>query len=344
MYLFRASQHDDAENLWQLIRMAGVGITSLPREREGVEKKIAHSLASFASKNTLAQDEEYFFVLEDLRDRELVGCCAIYSQIGVKQPNYYYQIVAEKLNKIFPDTLDSTLVLHPVSYSFGPSEVGALYLSPKLHKAGLGRLLSLSRFLFIAGHRKRFKETLIAEMRGYLDDKDESPFWNSLGRHFCDIPFAELMYHLGHNQKIIPALIPAHPLYINLLSPVAQAVIGKTHVNTAPAMQMLISEGFTKTNEVDLFDAGPKISAAVAEIRSIKESLVATVGDITSADFTSPQMLVCNNEIAFRACYGQIASLDPERVKLQNDVAKALNVGIGAKIRYVESRGPHSCP
>lgn len=340
MYLFRACRQDDAENLWQLIRTAGIGITTLPREREGVEKKIAHSLASFGLQNSQVQDEKYFFVLEDLRVQELVGCCAIYSQVGTQQPSYYYQIVIEKLHKIFPDTLDSVSVLHPVSYSHGPSELGALYLSPKLHKAGIGRLLSLSRFLFMAGHRKRFKETLIAEMRGFLDDKDESPFWNNLGRHFCDIPFAELMYHIGHNQKIIPDLIPAHPFYINLLSTAAQAVIGKTHVNTLPALQMLINEGFNKTNEIDLFDAGPKISAVAAEIRSIKESRLATVSVITSDDFTSPQMLICNNELAFRACYGHIASLGPHEVKLHNDVAKALNVDIGATIRYVESKPP----
>lgn len=338
MYLFRPCQATDVENLWQLIRTAGIGITTLPREHEGLEKKIACSLASFESQIHLLKDEEYFFVLEDLRDQELVGCCAIYAQIGVQHPSYYYKIVAEKLPKIFFDTLDNVSVLHPVSYSYGPSELGALYLNPKLHKAGLGRLLSLSRFLFIAGHRKRFKETLIAEIRGFADEKDESPFWNNLGRFFCDIPFAELLYHVGHNPTIIPDLIPVHPLYVNLLPAAAQAVIGKTHINTVPAMQMLLAEGFTKTNEIDLFDAGPKIGSQVPDIRSIKESRIATVKEITNEAIATPQMLICNNELAFRACYGHIVELGSHEIKLQNDAAKALNVDIGATIRYVESK------
>src|SRR3546814_11892990 len=63
----------------------------------------------------------------------------------------------------------------------GATEVGGLFLHPEKRRDGVGRLLARSRYLFIAMHRRRFGEEVMAELRGRLDEKGSSPFWEGLG-------------------------------------------------------------------------------------------------------------------------------------------------------------------
>ena len=45
-----------------------------------------------------------------------------------------------------------------------------------------------SRYLFIAMHRKRFGDKILAELRGVIDERGGSPFWDGVaGRFFIDI-------------------------------------------------------------------------------------------------------------------------------------------------------------
>ena len=48
----------------------------------------------------------------------------------------------------------------------GSSEVGGLFLHPNERAGGLGLLLARSRYLFIAMHRARFADRILAELRG----------------------------------------------------------------------------------------------------------------------------------------------------------------------------------
>ena len=46
----------------------------------------------------------------------------------------------------------------------GPCEIGSLFLHPDYRRNGTGRMLSASRFLFMAEHKHRFETQVIAEM------------------------------------------------------------------------------------------------------------------------------------------------------------------------------------
>jgi arginine N-succinyltransferase len=123
-----------------------------------------------------------------------------------------------------------------------------------------------------------FGKTVVAEMRGVSDADGRSPFWEGLGRHFFSIDFAEADYLTGVGQKAFVAeLMPKHPVYVDFLPADAQAVIGKTHDNTRPAVAMLESEGFRYEGYVDIFDAGPTVQAYTSEIRAVKESRTVAV-------------------------------------------------------------------
>jgi arginine N-succinyltransferase len=51
----------------------------------------------------------------------------------------------------------------------GPAEIGSLFLSPEYRGRDAGRLLQLSRFLFVAEHPDAFEPQVVSELRGVID-------------------------------------------------------------------------------------------------------------------------------------------------------------------------------
>ena len=299
MIVIRPITIQDLDSLEKLAHNACLGLTGLPRNRKALQKKIESSLESFAKQKLDAPVfEHYQFVLEDSKTGELGGTCAVSSKTGIGEPDYYFHI--ETLNmksERLPVPKDIQL-LHPISVNDGPSEIRSLYLEPDFRRSGLGRLLSLSRFLFMASFLQRFDKTTIAEMRGVVDKNNRCPFWEYVGRHFCDMEFHKFLLLLGEGKDFIPEILPQYPIYVDLLPKEAQQVIGKTHVNTQPALVMLSQEGFQFTDDVDLFDAGPKIISHTADIKTIRESQTATVKDI-SAEMTTDSFMISNTDSGF---------------------------------------------
>ena len=85
-----------------------------------------------------------------------------------------------------------------------------------------------------------------------------------------------------HRQEALHRRADAQvPIYVNLLSNEARAVIGKTHEKTRPALKMLQDEGFVNRGYVDIFDAGPTVECEVKNIRSVRRSqkLAVLVGE-----------------------------------------------------------------
>jgi arginine N-succinyltransferase len=202
------------------------------------------------------------------------------------------------------------------------------------HRKGLnGKLLSKARFMFIKQHQARFANTVIAEMRGVSDDSGKSPFWQWLEEHFFSMDFPTADYLTGIGQKeFIAELMPKYPIYVNLLSKEAQAVIGQVHDNTRPAIELLKSEGFTFNGYVDIFDAGPTVEAKVENIRTIQATQFKTVkiGNNQGKD----TVMVANDKlIGYRAT---VASLNfdsgSEQIVLPKDIAQALHLVDGATV------------
>ena len=168
-------------------------------------------------------------------------------------------------------------ILQPIQLKNYASEIGGLYLLPKYRSGGLGRLLSLSRFLFIATFRERLHPIIIAEMRGRIAKNGHSPFWDAVGRHFVDLPFNRILAEVAHDHSLIPKIMPQFPIYVSMMPLAAQRCIGKTHKNTAAALSMLMAEGFQPTGEVDILAAGPRLATPASQIRTVAESRVAAV-------------------------------------------------------------------
>ncbi len=311
-----------------------LGMTNLPRNREKLLEKIIHSETSFLQQVEHPGQEEYYFVLEDLTTGRIGGTCGILAQ-SIQSLTHYYRVETISTHAKFFSAPKEIKVLKIINNSFNASEVCALYLQPTFRHSGQGRLLSLSRFLFIASQRQRFKKKVIAELRGYIDLRQISPFWEAIGRHFCNLSFVELMAQIDQAHTFIADILPQFPIYIDLLPKEAQEVIGKTHDSTKPAYQMLLQEGFTFNQEIDVFEGGPILSANIADIRTIKQSALVQIDITTDSLISDKEYIISNERIDFRACFGKIQLISKTQALINEEVANALMVKRGDRIRYV---------
>jgi arginine N-succinyltransferase len=285
----------DLPALLDLARCAGPGFTSLPANEERLAHRIRWAQRTFAGQVERA-DADYLFVLED-DDRQVVGISALTGAVGLREPWYNYRVgvTVSSAPELGIQRQIPTLFLN--NEMTGQSEICSLFLHPAQRRGHNGRLLSLARLLFVAEFSQLFGEKLIAELRGHADEHGCSPFWDSLGRHFFqkDFAYADQLSGMG-NKSFIAELMPRQPLYTCLLTQQAQAVIGRAHPNTEPALRILGAEGFSHKGYIDIFDGGPVIEAPVSNIRSIRDSqsLVLAVG---SPDEQAPLWLIHNRRL-----------------------------------------------
>jgi arginine N-succinyltransferase len=333
--IIRPIHPDDLQNLMELTRQISYGITSLPKDKDILYKRILDSQDGFAKKAEEPRGETYLFVLENPDTGKMIGVSGIISKVGIFDPFYTYKIetAIHKSKKLRMRKEIQVLALEAAHN--GPCEIGSLYLSPEKRKSGLGRFLSLSRFLFMAEYKDLFDPFVIAKMRGVIDKNGRSAFWDAVGKHFFDINFPRADYLAMINKQFIAELMPKHPIYIPLLPKDAQKVIGKVHKNTKPALKILLEEGFKFNNMVGIFTAGPVFCCNIKDIRSVKESIKKTVAEIKDVEIESELFIISNSLKDYRACLGHIKIDSSGSVQIEREIASALKVKIGDPIRFV---------
>ncbi|MGE6460021.1 arginine N-succinyltransferase, partial [Klebsiella quasipneumoniae] len=237
--LFRPVRENDLDDIVRLAARAGVGMTSLPHDAGRLAARIRRSIDTFAGALPRGQ-QGFLFVLEDTTLSRVVGVSAIEVAVGLDEPFYNFRIqktvrASKALGVYKPQELLNLSYDHT-----GHSELCTLFLDPEYQRNRNGLLLSKARFLFIAAFREWFSPHLFAELRGCSDEQGQSPFWDALGHHFFEIPFADADRLTGTGMKtFIAELMPAYPIYISLLPENARQVIGQVHPNTAPARAIL---------------------------------------------------------------------------------------------------------
>ena len=334
--LIRPAKIDDLESLLQLARESGPGMTNFTDNVDSMLSKLEHTVASFSAQIDTPDNEYYFFVLEDPQTSRLVGCCGIYSTVGIHKPFYAFRVLNLTHTSQELEFYEPVRVLQMVEEHRGNAEIVSLFLTPDYRKDGNGKLLSRSRFLFMAEFINRFPEFVIAEMRGNVDEDGQSAFWDSLGGHFFPMNFIEADQYnaLGHFQ-FIADMMPKYPIYIRLLPEQAQAMIGQTHEHTVPALKMLEKEGFRTDGCVDVFDAGPLIKCPVSEVRTIENSQTAIVNNIEPIE-SDIVYLACNTLLGdFRLSRGKLQLQAGGQVCVDTELAELLQLSIGDKIRFI---------
>lgn len=335
MMLIRPVKRQDKQALLQLAAKTGTGFTSLPHNESHLTARIERMLATWEGQAPLF-DQGYLFVLEDSDTQKVVGISAIEVAIGLKDPWYNFhvgtQVHASKELGIYRQMKKLSLS----NDHTGHSELCTLFLDPEYRKDKNGQLLSKSRLLFIAGFKDKFSERIIAEMRGVHEPEGESPFWESLGRHFFSIDFTEADYLTGMGKKsFIAELMPKHAFYVDFLTKAAQNVIAEVHPSTLPARKILESEGMRYEGSVDIFDAGPTLEAYTKDLRVVKKSRLRQV-KVGATELLGEQTLLISNDQYqnFRAIIGS-PRIDRSNIYLSQAQAQALSVVNDEQLRIV---------
>ncbi len=335
--IVRSVNLDDLEQLWNLIESATYGLTTLQITKEQLRERVELSNFAFNRSTDKASGEPYVFVMEDPDSGSLVGLSCIFSKTGGYEPFYSYRRVVESS---YSDLLKKSVEvesLHLAKIHDGPTEIGSLFLRPEHRGNGRGRLLSLSRFSFMAEHPLRFDSTVIAEMRGVMDDDGTCPFWEAIGRHFFSMDFPQADSLSTMNKRFIEDLMPHHPIYSCLLSAETRAIMGKVHPNTEPALKMLKAEGFEITDLVDIFDGGPVVECSRDSIDAVRRSVEKRIDQIeeSEVDQQSIRQLVSSHRPGFRACLAHARSTSETAVAIDRNSAAALKVEPGDTVRVM---------
>ncbi len=330
----RPARSGDLPAVLELARLTGGGFTNLPADEAALARRIAWSDASFARTEAAPHNELYLLLLEEVATGRIGGTGMVFSRIGAEWPFYSYKIsTLTQTSKELARTLRIEFLSLTSDFD-GASEVGGLFLHPDLRTGGLGRLLARARYLFIAQHRARFGDRLIAELRGVMDADGHSPFWDALGRKFFGISFPEAdAFNAIKGNQFIADLMPRHPIYTNILPDAARAAIGQPHTSGRAALAMLLAEGFAFDNYVDIFDGGPTVNARTDDLKTIRgarESEIAALADVVDG----PAHLVASGHLHdFQAFLSPLA--DAGRT-LPAPVATALGLTPGTRIRHVD--------
>ena len=327
-FVIRPSREDDLEHLYEMAKLTGGGFTNLPADRDALRGKLERSAKAFANTGDELVDETFLLVLENTETGAVRGTCQLMTQVGQQWPFYSY-----RLNTLtqYSQELDRTVraeMLHLVTDLEGCSEVGGLFLHPNERAGGLGLLLARSRYLFIAMHRARFAERVLAELRGIIDDRGGSPFWDGVAGRFFGMTFQEADYFNAINgNQFIADLMPKHPVYVAMLDDDARDVIGLPHPTGRAAMRMLEKEGLRFEGYVDIFDGGPTMLARTDDVVSVADAKPLKLGS-TALDKGERALIATGKLTDFRCSYGS-RSIDGDTIAIDATGAATLQVGEG---------------
>lgn len=310
---------------------------NLPNDERVLAELIALSCQSFAARLD-AHKRLYLFALferDEAGAEQLIGTSMIHAQHGTRRaPHIYFDVLRDER---YSETLDRHFIhqVLRIGYNYnGPTEIGGLVLMPRYrrHEMGLGRWLSYVRFLYIALHRRCFRDEVLSELMPPLEEDGTSLLWEALGRNFTGMSYQEADRISQTNKEFIRALFPAEPIYACLLSPKAQALIGQVGPDTRGVEKLLRRIGFEYAERIDPFDGGPHFIAATDDISLVRATRQASVAAASARPATLTDFgLVCverEREPHFVAT-GTRLLLDERQVTLPEGTLRLLGTAPG---------------
>lgn len=333
MLLVRPVRISDLDDLLTLSQLAGSGMTSLPPERDILQKKIQRSLLSFAH-GEYCRDDYFLLVLEDSENQRVVGTAGIYTSTGSDQAFYAYRVTpANHYSHSLQREVRAEILQLTNDYT-DCSEIGTLFINGDYR--GNGSWLARSRYLLMAQFHHRFSENVIAQVRGWLDDNHQSPFWNAIGQHFFEMDYTEADRLCGTGSNLfITELMPRYPIYTNLLPSSAREAIGRAHRNALPAQALLQKEGFHYENLVDIFDGGPMLRARLNTMATPSAAQQSNVQIENNLAHSASFLIATQSLENFRAARVQGQLSEWGTLLLLPDVCANLQLQEGDAVHYV---------
>lgn len=333
-YEIRGATHDDEDALARLAQL--LNTVNLPDDRSHIRELLDLTERSFRGHVEDPWDRRYTFILHDTEASTAAGTSMILARLGSRDAPYiYFNVFSEEK---YSQSLDRHFhhTVMQIAYSYdGPSEIGGLIVHPDYRRSPerLGLLISYVRFLYIAMHRDRFRDQLLAELLPPLEADGKSPLWEALGRRFTNMTYAEADLLSSKDKDFIKDLFPHGSIYATLLSDEAQRSIGEVGAQTKGVEKMLHRIGFRYNNRVDPFDGGPHFVAETDDITLVRETRRLRVGQ--ELDRATKSRFLVGRDIEgppfFKAlCLGALVQGD--EIRMPAEAVQRLDLAVGDSV------------
>ncbi|TDV11641.1 arginine/ornithine succinyltransferase subunit alpha [Paraburkholderia caballeronis] len=291
MLFVRPARLADLDAIAQMARTAQPVLHSLPHDRDALEARIALSEDSFRADVDFPGEEFYLFVLEDGDTGRLLGTSSVVAAAGYSEPFYAFRndaLIHASRELHVNRKIHALTMSHELT---GMSRLAGFYIDPSLRGDAAAHLISRARMMYVAMNRRRFTPEVFSLLLGVTDESGVSPFWEAVGRKFFGRDFREIeVASGGRSRTFIAEVMPAYPLYVPLLPESAQRVLGEPDPRALLAYEIHLEEGFEPDRYVDIFDAGPVLTAQVDRTTSVAASEARIVreaaGDANRTDGT----------------------------------------------------------
>jgi len=271
MLLLRDAQRSDLGSLARLAKI--LDTVNLPYDERALAAIIDESVRSFQGRIKDPLRRRYVFVAEEPRGGRVVGTSMVIAQHGTRESPCTFFDVSEREH--YSSTLDRHFRHQVLSMGYhfdGPTEIGGLVVHPDLRggEGQPGKQLAYVRFLYMAMHPDRFRETVLAELMPPLTRDGRSPFWEAFGKRFTDLDYQTADKKSRENKEFIQQLFPPVDVYATLFPPRVRRALGTVAPQTEPVRHLLERIGFSFVNRIDPFDGGPHYEAKLADVTLVR--------------------------------------------------------------------------
>ncbi|CAB3645218.1 Arginine N-succinyltransferase subunit alpha [Paraburkholderia graminis C4D1M] len=342
MLFVRPGRLADLDALEHMARTAQPVLHSLPHDRRALEARVALSEDSFRADVDFPGEEFYLFVLEDSETGKLMGTASIIAAAGYSDPFYAFRndaLIHASRELHVNRKIHALTMSHELT---GKSRLAGYYIDPSLRGDAAAHLLSRARMMYIAANRRRFTSEVFSLLLGVTDEHGVSPFWEAVGRKFFGRDFADIEIESGgRSRTFIAEVMPTYPIYVPLLPEAAQRVLGEPDSNALLAYEIHLEEGFETDRFIDIFDAGPVLTAQVDRSASVARNETRVVRE-TAAAASGAAYLIAHNgaDGEFRCVLGDLPSTKSEGAPLAQAPRAALGVHDGNAVRCAPLHRP----
>ncbi len=341
MLLLRDAARRDLPSLSRLAKV--LDTVNLPYDQRALARIIDRSVRSFAGEIRDPLERHYVFVAEDPRTGRIVGTSMIIAQHGTRESPCTFFDVSEREH--YSSTLDRHFRHQVLSMGYhfdGPTEIGGLVVDPgeRGGDAKAGKQLAFVRFLYMAIHPDRFRETVLAELMPPLTRDGRSAFWEAFGRRFTDLDYQTADKKSRENKEFIQQLFPPVDVYATLFPERVQRQLGKVARATEPVRHLLEKLGFAYVRRIDPFDGGPHYEAKLAEVTLVRAYRRLRVADapLAPAARASGDRLVALVRPGARNRFRAVrcpARVEGETLRIPEDARELLGAERGDRLHVV---------
>ena len=331
MQVVRLVKTSDLQQVTELIKKTGIGMTTMPKTRKEVQERIAWSVNSASKKKPNPNKDTYLFVLEN--NKKIIGISAIYTSVSKEKPSVFFKLKKIKLSS---DTYkfekeSDVLKLHLLHKPY--SELGTIFIDPSSRGRGRGSLLSFARLQLIGAHQTRFDKKILVEIRGWKDKNGKSYFWEYFSKAFFNLDFFSIDRLSYIDNHFITESVPKFPFIVELLPKRVQKVLGKAHPNAMPALSMLAKQGFKPNGLVDILDGGPCMEVLATKIPIVKSSVKVKVEVKKSLNFSNYGFIINYSLNNFRVVRENYNLIESNTIEVSQKTARALQISSGDTVR-----------